>query len=109
MVDIVPATARPLTVPGPPDDALRRATVDWLVAQKSIHTRTAYRRDVLGIGANGAPAKMPVPAWLSWCEQNGVDPLAARRGDADLYVRMIEAAGQSPATWARKISAISSW
>lgn len=109
MVDIVPAGARPLTVPGPPDDALRRATIAWLIAQKSIHTRNAYRRDVLGIGASGQPAKMPVPAWLPWCEQNGTDPLAARRGDADLYARVIEAAGQSPATWARKISAISSW
>jgi site-specific recombinase XerD len=109
MVDIVLAASGLPAVPGPADDDLRRATIGWLLAQKSIHTRDAYRRDVLGIGTGGTPAKMPVPAWLPWCEQNGVDPLAARRSHADLYARAIEAAGQSPATWARKISAVSSW
>ena len=109
MVDIALATPGPLAVPGPADDEPGRATIGWLIAQKSIHTRHAYRRDVIGIGTNGKPAKMPVPAWLPWCEQNGVDPLAARRSHADLYARLIEVAGQSPATWARKISAISSW
>lgn len=109
MVDIVAANSGPLAVPGPADDELIRATMGWLIAQKSIHTRNAYRRDVTGTGTNGKPARMPVPAWLPWCEQHGVDPLGARRSHADLYARLIEAAGQSPATWARKISAISSW
>lgn len=109
MVDIMLATSGLPAVPGSADDEFRRATIGWLLAQKSIHTRNAYRRDVLGIGTGGEPAKMPVPAWLPWCEQNGVNPLTARRSDADLYARTIEAAGQSPATWARKISAVSSW
>lgn len=109
MADIVPSVAGALEVRGPDDDELRRATFGWLVAQKSIHTRLAYRRDVLGAGSNGKPAKMPVPAWLPWCELTGISPLAARRSHADLYARAIEAAGQSPATWARKISAVSSW
>lgn len=89
--------------------ALDRATLDWLLAQKSIHTRNAYRRDVTGTGTSGKPAIMSVPAWLPWCAQRGLDPLAARRGDVNLYVRLIEAAGVSEATWARKVSAISSW
>lgn len=109
MVDIVLATSGLPAVPDPADDDLRRATIGWLIAQKSIHTRNAYRRDVLGIGTSGRPAKMPVPAWLPWCEQGGIDPLAARRSHVDLYARTIEAAGQSPATWARRISAVSSW
>jgi integrase/recombinase XerD len=96
-------------VAGDPSGALRQATFAWLLAQGSINTRNAYRRDVTGIGQNGKPAKMPVPAWLPWCDLNRIDPLTARRGHVDLYARLIQAAGQSPATQSRKLSAISSW
>lgn len=98
-------------LPADPGHPLVLATAGWLAAhkQKSINTHNAYRRDVIGIGTDGGPAKMPVPAWLPWCDQIGLNPLAARRGDVDLYSNLITTAKLSPATWARKISAVSSW
>jgi integrase/recombinase XerD len=99
-------------VPAVPGDAagrLQQATLGWLIGQKSIHTFRAYRRDVVGVGTNDNAARMPVPAWLVWCEQRRLNPLAAKRVHVDAYAKLILAAGQSPATWARKVSAISSW
>lgn len=96
----VPATAPSLLV---------QATVGWLDGLKSVHTVKAYRRDVIGTGSNGEAARMLVPAWLPWCEQQGLNPLDARRGDVNRYAKLINGAGQSKATWARKLSAISSW
>jgi site-specific recombinase XerD len=91
------------------DDELRRMTAGWLLAQRSINTRIAYQRDVLGIGTNGKPAIMAVPSWIAWCEERDLHPLDARRGDVDAYRHNLEGAGSSPATIARKLSAISSW
>lgn len=91
------------------DDELRRMTAGWLLAQRSNNTRLAYQRDVLGIGTNGKPAIMSVPCWLAWCEERDLHPLDARRAHVDAYGRSLEAAGSSPATVARKLSAISSW
>lgn len=104
----------PLTVTLPStehdaDDELRRMTVGWILAQRSRNTRLAYQRDVLGIGTNGKPAIMKVPCWLTWCQDHGLHPLEARRGHVDAYRHALEAAGSSPATIARKLSAISSW
>lgn len=86
----------------PPE--LVQLTAAWLLAQRSQHTREAYRRDV-----TDAPERMKVPGWLPWCHQHGVDALRATRGHVDAYGRQLDAAGSSPATVARKLSAISSW
>jgi integrase/recombinase XerD len=94
---------------GEPLDELRRMTAAWLLAQRSHHTRIAYQRNVLGIGANGQPADMTVPAWVQWLNERGVDPVEARRGHVDAYRITLEQAGSSPATIAQKLSAISSW
>jgi site-specific recombinase XerD len=96
-------------IPGEPVDELTRMTAAWLLAQKSPHTRTAYRRNVTGIGTNGEPAEMTAPAWLPWCEQNGLEPLKVRRGHVDAYRLVLEAAGCSPNTVAQRLAAVSSW
>lgn len=96
-------------VPGAVGDDLTDLTAGWLRGFDSIHTRVAYRRDLTGFGANLEPVAMKTPAWLPWCVANGIDPLSARRGGVAAYARQIEADGHSPATRARKLSAVSSW
>jgi len=90
-------------------DKLWNATLGWILAQDSPHTRIAYQRDLLGVGASGKPARMKAPAWIPWCRTHGLEPLAARRRHVDLYARELEACGQGDATRGRKLSAISSW
>lgn len=101
--NVVPA------IPGEPDDELRGATAGWLFGLRSIHTRNAYRRDLLGISPAGMPAEMKTPAWLPWCSLHGLDPLAARKRHVAAYAAVLEADGHSPGTRARKLSVISSW
>lgn len=110
MTELEPLTVNiPSTEHTVADDELRRMTAGWLLAQRSQNTRVAYQRDVLGVGTNGKPAIMAVPCWLTWCQERGLHPLEARRGHVDAYRHTLEAANSSPATIARKISAISSW
>ncbi|MGW0435884.1 tyrosine-type recombinase/integrase [Micromonospora sp. NPDC003197] len=78
-------------------------TEAWLVNRRlSEHTRDAYRRDITG--------------WLSWCTERNLDPLAANFLDVNEYARTLESrvdprSGRplTPATVARKLSALSSW
>jgi site-specific recombinase XerD len=87
-----------LTAAGPAD-----FTEAWLDNRRlSEHTRDAYRRDVT--------------AWLSWCKNRDLDPLCATFLDVNAYARQLEAtlglrSGRplSPATVARRLSAVSSW
>ncbi|WP_326553651.1 tyrosine-type recombinase/integrase [Micromonospora sp. NBC_01813] len=75
----------------------------WLRNRRlSEHTRAAYRRDVTG--------------WLTWCAGVDMDPLRATFLDLNEYARTLEATVDSrsgrlltPATVARKLSALSSW
>ena len=76
----------------------------WISAQESPHTRAAYRRDIAE-----APDRMKVPGWIPWCELRDIDPVAARRRDVDDYKQALKNAGYSPASVARRLSAISSW
>lgn len=94
-------------VPNPsnPIDQLVNA---WLVSQKSRNTMIAYRRDITGVGTNGKPAAMTVPAWLPWLSEHDIGLLPARRAHVDTYSRLLDVNGSSPATILRKISAISS-
>lgn len=78
-------------------------TEAWLANRRlSEHTRAAYRRDITG--------------WLAWCASRELDPLAATFLDVNAYGRALEATVDprggrplSPATVARKLSALSSW
>ena len=91
-------SARP-ALPGGPTDF----TEAWLRNRRlSAHTRDAYRRDVAG--------------WLAWCAARGLDPLWANFLHVNEYARMLEStlAARSgrpltPATVARRLSALSSW
>jgi site-specific recombinase XerD len=86
------------------------ATAGWIRDQNSRDTRDAYRRDVTGIQPDGqTPARLKMPAWLTWCQAHGLDPLEVRVRHVSAYARQLEADGFSPATRARKLSAISSW
>jgi integrase/recombinase XerD len=75
----------------------------WLRNRRlSEHTRAAYRRDIAG--------------WLAWCETRGIAPLSATFLDVNEYGRALEStvdprSGRplTPATVARKLSALSSW
>ncbi|MGC1212951.1 MAG: tyrosine-type recombinase/integrase [Micromonospora sp.] len=97
--DVLPrASARP-ALPGGPSDF----TEAWLRNRRlSEHTRDAYRRDITG--------------WLTWCAGRGLDPLRANFLDVNEYGRALEStlavrSGRplTPATVARRLSALSSW
>jgi site-specific recombinase XerD len=100
--------ALPAVLENPAED-FAGATFGWLAGLKSVHTLNAYRRDLIGVGTNGKPAKMQTPAWLPWCASNSLDPLTARKRHVAVYAKLLEADGHSPGTRARKLSAISSW
>lgn len=75
----------------------------WLRNRRlSGHTRAAYRRDVA--------------AWLRWTDRAGIDPLAATFLHVNEYARELESTVDSrtgrpltPATVARRLSALASW
>ncbi|MFG1990559.1 tyrosine-type recombinase/integrase [Actinoplanes sp. NPDC048988] len=75
-------------------------TTMWLSRQRSVHTRTAYRRDLW--------------QWVDWCASTGRDPLTARAADLDAWIveqRATGARGKPAAesTIARRLSAVASW
>lgn len=65
----------------------------WLASYGSTNTRTAYRRDALTL--------------LEHFDSHDLDLLAARRRDLDMFARTRQAAGDSPATVARRLAAAS--
>ncbi|HEX7744799.1 MAG TPA: tyrosine-type recombinase/integrase [Micromonosporaceae bacterium] len=89
---------RPVTSGDPLD-----VTEAWLRNRRlSEHTRAAYRRDITG--------------WLAWCSGRELDPLRVSFVDVNAYGRALESTVDgrtgrtlSPATVARKLSALSSW
>ncbi|SCE85893.1 Site-specific recombinase XerD [Micromonospora matsumotoense] len=98
-VPVLPrASVRPALTGTPVD-----FTEAWLRNRRlSAHTRDAYRRDIAG--------------WLTWCAAGDLDPLRANFLDVNAYARQLEATPSArsgrpltPATVARKLSALSSW
>ncbi|MCO1593584.1 tyrosine-type recombinase/integrase [Micromonospora sp. RHAY321] len=98
----LPVLARPTprpALPGGPVDV----TEAWLRNRRlSEHTRDAYRRDITG--------------WLTWCAGRDLDPLHATFLHVNEYARALEStlgarSGRplTPATVARRLSALSSW
>ncbi|MFY1670704.1 tyrosine-type recombinase/integrase [Plantactinospora sp. WMMB334] len=78
-------------------------TEAWLRNRRlSEHTRAAYRRDVAG--------------WLAWCSDGEIDPFDATFLHVNAYARDLESSVDprsgrplTPATVARRLSALSSW
>ncbi|MEU5551069.1 MULTISPECIES: tyrosine-type recombinase/integrase [unclassified Micromonospora] len=97
-----PVLYRPPAHPALPGGPMA-VTDAWLRNRRlSEHTRDAYRRDVAG--------------WLSWCDARHLDPLRANFLHVNEYARTLESTlaartGKplTPATVARKLSAMSSW
>ncbi|MFD6564141.1 tyrosine-type recombinase/integrase [Micromonospora profundi] len=97
-----PALTRPAAGPALPSGPVD-VTEAWLRNRRlSEHTRDAYRRDVT--------------AWLRWCAGCDLDPLRATFLHINEYGRALEAtlvarSGRplTPATVARRLSALSSW
>lgn len=88
----------------------------WLITKRSAHTRFGYGRDLgirlirPGAAEIGEPREAKAPDWLTYCESIGLDPLGlVLEEHVALWARGMEAAGLSPATVARKVSAVSSW
>ncbi|MEU1588065.1 tyrosine-type recombinase/integrase [Micromonospora sp. NPDC005710] len=97
-----PVLARPPAPPALPSGPVE-VTEAWLRNRRlSEHTRDAYRRDVTG--------------WLTWCAERDLDPLRATFLHVNEYARALESSvgarsGRplTPATVARRLSALSSW
>jgi site-specific recombinase XerD len=90
---VVPAQAGTVTAAEPTTLAGHAAA--WLLGYRSAHTRRAYGRDLA--------------AFAGWCAEHDVEALDVRRAHVDAYARTLDAAGASPATVARKLSALSSF
>ena len=79
----------------------------WLAAKQSENTRTAYARD---IGITPQRRSSRAPSWLAWCQEQGVHPVTGVTGlHVAQYARQLNAAGLSPASAARKLTAVSGW
>jgi site-specific recombinase XerD len=79
-------------------DLVADATAAWLASKKPT-TRDAYRRDLA--------------SWEGFCWQRGVDPLLARKPDADLFGAWLQDPENprriSATSAARRMAAVSSW
>jgi integrase/recombinase XerD len=91
------APAGDLELPSPLPDQIQRLTMDWLLSFRSPATRRAYR--------------VHLAQWLAFAADAGVSPLAATRGDGNLFARWLEVPPRNskPATVATKLAAVSSW
>lgn len=78
-------------------DGRTHAVKTWLDSYGSDNTRDAYRRDI--------------GFWFDWTDGEGIDPTTAMRADVDQYARSLDAEtpALSPATKARRISAVSAF
>ena len=93
-MSLVPAGQKAL-VPGPEAaPTARDVEAAFLLAYSAGHTRRAYATDLA--------------EWFDFCGELGVDPLAASRAHIDAWARKLaEIDGRTPATVARKLSAVS--
>ena len=67
-----------------PDPRLRLLVAGWLAGFRSPRTRRAYAGDLL--------------VWQQWCDVRSLDPLRARRVQADLYLGDLIDGGAALAT-----------
>jgi integrase/recombinase XerD len=96
-----------LVAAAPEADPVARLVLGWLAAKRSDNTRTAYARD---IGIIPQRRASHVPSWLAWCQAKGVHPVTGVTGlHPALYARQLAASGLSPASAARKLTAVAGW
>ena len=84
-------------IPSPLSNATSLSTLAgaWLASFASDNTRQAYRRDLSD--------------FLGFCFEHEVPFTSVGRPGIDAYARSVEAAGKSPATVARRLSALASF
>jgi site-specific recombinase XerC len=88
-------------------DPVTLLVLGWLATKRSANTRAAYARD---LGITPAHRASRAPAWLAWCQEQGVHPVTGVTGwHLTRYAMRLEATGLSSASAARKLAAISSW
>src|SRR5580693_3397814 len=88
-------------------DAVTLLVTAWLSTSRSEYTRAAYARDI-----GSTPQQRPgrAPSWLTWCQQQGVQPVTGVTAlHVVRYARQLDNAELSPASAARKLAAISTW
>lgn len=69
---------------------------EWLLSYSSANTRAAYEADLR--------------AWLGFLQASGVDALTeVKTLHAHAWLRVLEAAGERPATRGRRLAAVSAW
>lgn len=91
---LAPVTDQALAVPGDTVPLHHQIRNRWLLAQTSPNTRAAYRRDI--------------NEFFAWCDEFDQPPLTLTRTHGDAYRTYLGDRG-SPATRARKLSAVSSF
>ena len=107
MDNAVPPPGAALVAAAAEADPVTRLVLGWLAAKRSEHTRAAYARD---IGIIPPRRASHAPSWLAWCRAEGVHPVTGVTGlHVALYARQLEAAGLSPASVARKLTAVAGW
>src|SRR5439155_12927897 len=85
----------------------RRTRTPARSRKRSENPRTAYARD---IGITPRRRASHAPSWLAWCRAEGVHPVTGVSGlHVALYARHLAAAELSPASAARKLTAVSGW
>ena len=88
-------------------DPVTRLVLGWLAGKRSANTRTAYARD-LGITPQRRTGQ--APSWLAWCRAEGIHPVTGVTGlHVASYARQLATAELSPATAARRLTAVTGW
>lgn len=79
------------------DDTTRARLLaeEFASSRRSPHTCRAYRKDL--------------DTWLDWCTETNVDPFTARHAHVGRWLKGREAKGDSDATRARRLAALSGW
>jgi integrase/recombinase XerD len=106
-VDNSPFPGTALVAAAPEADSITRLVLGWLAGKRSDNTRTAYARD---IGITAQQRAGHAPSWLAWCRTKRVHPVTGVTGlHVALYARQLATAGLSPASTARKLTAVTGW
>jgi site-specific recombinase XerD len=106
-VDNSPFPGTALVAAAPEADSITRLVLGWLAGKRSDNTRTAYARD---IGITARQRAGHAPSWLAWCRTKRVHPVTGVTGlHVALYARQLATAGLSPASTARKLTAVTGW
>lgn len=88
-------------------DPVTLLVLGWLAGTRAENTRTAYARDI-GVIPQRRPSR--APAWLAWCREQHVHPVTGVTAlHVARYARQLQAAGLSPASTARKLTAVAGW